>query len=411
VIGTYPLVTTTFVDREIRALRALGIDVQVLAVRRPPDDAPLSPEQRQLQQEVVYLLPVPIHTVVAEHVSFLVRRPLRYLATLARLATRPHPSLRARAKSILHFAEGVRAATLLRGKGFEEVHAHFADRAATIALVVARLLDLPFSLSVHAGADIYVDPILLPEKVRSARRVLTCTAHNKSRLTAVVGRDLTHKIAVVPHGLDLATYRPQVAPNRSQVTLLAVGQCRERKGFAQLVEACQILRAEGYDFTCRIVGDGPQRESLAAMVHASGLDGVVQLVGARPHDEVLREYHDATVFVLPCIEAADGDIDGIPNVLIEAMACAVPVVSSDLPAIRELVTAGRNGVLVPPGDVAALADGLKCLLDQPARRQRLGVAGRETVASHFDAEVNARRFAGLLWPEHVKELDEVGALP
>jgi glycosyltransferase involved in cell wall biosynthesis len=144
------------------------------------------------------------------------------------------------------------------------------------------------------------------------------------------------------------------------------------------------------------------------MVREWELDDVVQLLGARASDEVLREYQRATVFALPCVEADDGDVDGIPNVLLEAMACGVPALSTDLSAIRELIVSGRNGVLVPPDDTTALAIGLRDLLANPSRRADLGEAGRATVAAGFDADINARRFASVLWPEHMAELAGAG---
>jgi colanic acid/amylovoran biosynthesis glycosyltransferase len=399
VIGTYPLVTTTFVDREVRSLRRLGVDVQILAVRRPPAGSPLSDDQRLLQQDVTYLLPASRRAVVLGHLYFVFRKPVRYLRTLLHIASRPHPSLRARAKTVVHFAEGVHAAYLVRHRIFDELHAHFADRAATIALVAGRLLDTPYSLSIHTGADIFVNPVLLPEKVRAARRVVTCTAHNRTRLAATVGPHATVDIAVVRHGLDLHAYRPEPCLLAGRARVLAVGQLTERKGFAPLIEACHALSTDGYEFSCRIVGEGPLRGALQGRVAALGLGGVIELCGALPHELVVRQYALASVFALPCVEAGDGDVDGIPNALIEAMACGLPVLAGDLPAIRELVRHDVNGLLTPPGDVPALAAALARLLKNPRLRRALARNGRRTVAEMFDSEVNIRRFAATLWPD------------
>jgi glycosyltransferase involved in cell wall biosynthesis len=400
VIGTYPLVTTTFVDREIRAQRSLGVDIEVLAVRRPPPDAPLSPEQRELQTSVQYLLPVRVGALFRSHLSMLLRRPHVYFALLVRLVALPHPDLRARVKTVLHFGEGVHTAARLAGGRFDELHAHFADRAATIALVAARLLDVPYSLSVHTGADVYVHPVLLDEKIRRARKVLTCTAHNRAHLAAQLGDEIAGKIAVVPHGVDLGAYPPVHGDGTGLPVILAVGQCQKRKGFAELIRACAILHRRGTGFVCRIVGDGPERASLVALARELGLDEIVQLPGAVSHADVVREYQQATVFALPCVESTDGDVDGIPNVLIEAMACALPVVSTDLPAIRELIAGDCDGTLVAAGDVDALAAALADLLDDPARRRELGRHARASVTARFDSAVAAQRFAQELWPAY-----------
>lgn len=397
VIGTYPLVTTTFVDREIELLRTMGAEVRILAMRRPAADAPLSSLQRSLTGAVTYLLPVAWTDLLVAHVSSLLRSPRRFVATLAYVLSRPHPSMRARFKTLLHFGEGVLAWHAVRHQPFEELHAHFADRAATIALVVGRLLRRPYSLSIHAGADVFVDPVLLSEKVAQARHVVACAASVKAQVAVIAGAQLSRKVSPILHGIDLARY----IPGRAAVDLpviLGVGQLKERKGFTPLIRACGLLRDQGRRFRCRIVGEGPQRPELEELIRVESLEGLVELSGALPHEEVVELYRKATLFALPCIRTSEGDVDGIPNALAEAMAMEIPVVSTDLPGVRELVSDGFNGVLVPEGDPAALAAAMGRLLDRPELREALGRQGRRTVVETFDAESNVRRFAETLWP-------------
>lgn len=398
VVGTYPLLTTTFIDREISALRGWGLDVRIVAVRRPPLDAPLSYEQRELAQGTTYLIPIAWLRLLAAHARFLVTRPGTYLGTLVRLVTRPHPDHWARVKTILHFGEGVLAAHVVDDGDVRELHAHFADRAATIALVASRLLRRPYSLSVHAGADIFVRPVLLREKFTAARHVVTCTSHNKAHLAGLVGEVLDRKITAIPHGLDLAGYRPGAPAPNGRPLVLAVGQLAERKGFEHLVAACAVIRDRGYRFDCRIIGRGPQRADLEGQIASLSLDDIVSLRGALSHEAVVDHYRLATMVVLPCVRTADGDVDGIPNVLVEAMALGLPVVSSDLPAIRELVTDGVDGLLVPPGDVERLAAAVRLLLDEPQLAHRLGGEARRAVVERFDVEKNVRTLANTLWP-------------
>jgi len=398
VVGTYPLLTTTFIDREISALRGWGVDLQLLAVRRPPPDAPLSDEQWDLADETTYLIPIAWPSLLLAHVRFLVTRPVAYLGTLVRLVTRPHPGHRARVKTILHFGEGVYAAHLVGRGDVRYLHAHFADRAATIALVASRLLRRPYSLSVHAGADIFVLPVLLREKVTAARHVVTCTSHNKVHLARLLGDGLDRKITAIPHGLDLAGYRPGPAATTGLPLVLAVGQLAERKGFDHLVAACGVVRSQGHRFECRIVGCGPQQTDLETQIAALSLADVVSLQGALTHQAVIDLYRQATMVVLPCVRTPDGDVDGIPNVLMEAMALGLPVVSSDLPAMRELITDGVDGLLVTAGDVDQLAAAVRRLLDQPDLRHRLGSEACRTVVDHFDLGRNVRMLADTLWP-------------
>jgi glycosyltransferase involved in cell wall biosynthesis len=321
------------------------------------------------------------------------------MSTCLYLLTRPHPDIRARFKTLLHFGQGVYAAHLVRRRTFQELHAHFADRAATIAIVASRLLDKTYSLSIHAGADIFVRPVLLREKIIEARHVATCTEHNRTHIESIVGATVARKITPIRHGLDVQLYGAGAGTAASIPVILSVGQLTDRKGFAHLVAACGSLRDRGYRFECRIVGRGPQREQLDEMITRAQLHDVVTLCGALSHEAVVEEYRRATMFVLPCIRTSDGDVDGVPNVLAEAMASQLPVVSTDLPAIREFVTDGTSGVLVKSGDVESLVDAIAGLLDDPARRAELGKNGRAAVLRDFDADTNVRHFAETLWPD------------
>ncbi|MDY6876431.1 MAG: glycosyltransferase family 4 protein [Chloroflexota bacterium] len=404
VVGTYPSLTVTFIDREINILRRSGVDLQVMAVRRQTADIPLSANQRALQESVIYLLPANWSSVIISQLYFAILHPGRYFRTLFYLLTRPHPRGKARYltprfMTFLHFIEGVYAAHLLRRRQFEELHAHFVDRAATIVLVASRLLEKPYSLSIHAGPDIFVNPVLLREKILGARHVATCTLYNKSYVEAIIGQDLSGKISHIHHGLDLALYHPGSPVPNGQPLILSVGQLTERKGFVPLIKGCRALRDQGHNFTCQIVGQGPQRQELEILIKQLALEDTVTLCGALRHEEVIKKYSQATMFVLPCIMSKIGNLDGIPNVLAEAMAMQVPVISTNISGIPELVKDQVNGLLTAPGDNAALVNAMAQLLNDPALRERLGQNGRQAVVEKFDVERNVRQFAATLWPD------------
>ncbi len=403
-IGTYPGLTTTFIDREVRVMRQWGVDLQIVAIHRPAAGVPLSPEQQALQQGITYLLPAKVLPLLLAHLFFLLTRPHIYGGTLGYLLTRPHPSHKARLKTVMHFGVAVYGAFLLRKRTFYELHAHFVDRTATIALVAARLLRKPYSLSIHAGADVFVEPVLLREKIQEARHAVTCTLYNRTHIEALLQQDLRHKITHVRHGLELAHYHPapeapQPRPANGRPLILSIGQLAERKGFAQLVRTCAKLRDQGYAFECHIVGEGPQRGALEALIDELSLGDRVTLCGAMGHGDVIQKCREATLFALLCVVTSSGDVDGIPNVIAEAMAMALPVVSTPVSAIPELVRHGVNGLLVPPNDIDAAAAAMARLLDDPALRHELVLNGRETVLATFDVERNVRRFAATLWPE------------
>ncbi len=397
IIGSYPLLTTTFIDREIRSLRREGVDVHVLAVRKPSPGVPLSADQRQLQQGVQYMLPVDLAALVLAQLYFILRRPSAFFGTLIYLLTRPHPGLSVRWKTLLHFGQGVYAAYLLRKRQLTELHAHFLDRAAVIALVAARLLRKPYSLSIHAGRDIYVHPVLIREKLANARQAVTCTAYNKLHLERLLGEDLGDKITCIPHGLDKADYSLAARLPGEKFLILSVAQLAERKGLRYLIEACAQLREHGLSFECQIIGEGPQRRELEELIKRHALTGLVSLSGALPHDQVLQGYRQADLFVMPCVQSADGDVDGIPNVLLEAMAMQVPVISTAVSAIPELIKPEWNGLLVPPNDPQALAAAIMRLKDDQELRLKLSQRGRETVFAEYEIETNVRRFMNTLW--------------
>lgn len=387
IIGTYPRLTETFIDREISTLEKLGAEIKLVSIRRP--SGALSQDQIELIERIQYLLPVNIISLFVGHLKYAVGHPRKYFGTLFYLISRPHPSIRSRIKTFIHFGEGVYAAHLLRQVPFDHVHAHFMDRAATVALIISRFLDVPYSLTAHAS-DIYVDPILLPEKMAEAKFVATCTEYNKSHLEQFGEGLFNHKLFCIYHTLAVDEYNAQETRKSETFLMLSVGQLREKKGFYYLLLACRILADRGYSFDCQIVGEGPQREYLESRIRELSLEDLVQLCGALPHRQVIEKYQQASLFVLPAILASDGDRDGIPNVILEAMTMDLPVVSTDHSAIPEVVEDGVNGLLVPPADEHALAEALEKLITNPDYAQELSSRGRKVVIDKFDPLTNSQ---------------------
>jgi len=387
VIGTYPLLTTTFIDREIRLLRAWGTTVDIVSLRRPT--ASLSPDQVALAASTTYARPVAVSQLVRRHGHFVRHRPGPYFRTLVTLAASRGLAFRDRVRTVGHFVLGVSVAGQLREAGeHSRIHAHFIDRAATVAYVAARLLDVPYSVTAHAS-DIYVSPLLLQTKLAGADLVATCTGYNESYL-AEAAPEAAAKITLIYHGLELEHYDPSTRRPAPIPTMLAVGQLREKKGLGHLVDACRELVDRGVRFRCEIIGEGPQRAELERKVSELGLEDVVALRGALSHDQVINAYRRAWLFVLPCVVSEDGDRDGIPNVILEAMAMGLPVVSTRHSGIPEVVEHEATGLLVPPADVSALVGVLQRVLEDRQEADRMGAMGRAVVLGRFDAETNVR---------------------
>lgn len=390
-VKTYPKLSETFILGEILGLERAGLTLRLFALQRPTDDV-FHSATREVRASVRYLdapgwreLPA----VVFAHLAFLAANPRRYLATLAFACARGETAW------LREFAQAVRLADELRRAGVAHLHAHFAAEPASLAELVQRLSGISYSISAHAK-DIYRSPRgALERKLRAAAFTVTCTECNREYLARIAGSGAPVYRAY--HGVDLEKFAPRAPAVEPSVPLvLSVGRLREKKGFATLIEACGRLADAGVAFRCEIVGYGPERDRLQGLIDAKGLSGTVALVGKLTHEQIVEKYRAATLFVLPCQIAADGDRDGIPNVLLEAMAMRLPVVSTAVSGIPEAVEHGTNGLLVDPENAGALAEAVRTLLLSPSLRSTFGARGRITVVQRFSHGSNLGLIRDLL---------------
>jgi glycosyltransferase involved in cell wall biosynthesis len=265
----------------------------------------------------------------------------------------------------------------LDGEPVSAVHAYFAHEPAEVAIEVARRLGVPYGFSVHARDARKVAPERLARRVDGAACVIAC---NPDVLAGLPGRG--ERVHLVPHGVDLNRFRATPPPRGTgPPALLAVGRLVAKKGFDVLIEAAARIERP---FRLRIVGEGTERGALERLISSTGLERRVELCGPRTHAELPAEYAAADVVMAPSVVDASGDRDGLPNVVLEAMACARPIVASELPGIAAAVVLGESGLLVPPGDPGALAAAIEMLLDAPELRRRLGTGARARAERDFD---------------------------
>jgi colanic acid/amylovoran biosynthesis glycosyltransferase len=277
-------------------------------------------------------------------------------------------------------------------EGVEHVHCHFANHPALAGWLIHRLVGIPYSFTAH-GSDLHVDRTMLPTKVAEAAFVVTISGDNRNVIEHAAGSRAVGKVEVIHCGVDPAAFEQVERTADGPLRIVAIGTLHEVKGQAHLIDACRRLAERGIDFTCRFIGEGPDRDALAARIERSGLTDRVQLVGRMTSDGVAAELAAADVLVAPSVPTRGGKREGIPVVLMEAMATGLPVVASRLSGIPELVTDGVDGLLVPPGDDEALAQALERLAADRALRRRLGGAGRATVLRDFDVDRNAAALA------------------
>jgi glycosyltransferase involved in cell wall biosynthesis len=396
VIRMFPQVSETFVANEILSLERLGVPLRIFSLRRPVEHV-THECVRQIQTPVTYL-PDPLNRnigdLIAAQIAIARAAPGGYRAAVQHVAL---TSIRDRSvepwKRLLQAGS---LATLLRQSNVDRLHAHFAHGSTYVAMLASKLTGLPFSFSAHAR-DIYSNdsPRLLGEKIAAADFVATCTRANQQYLQdlAPIHGD---KINLAYHGVDLEKFSFAAAPSDGDMpVILSVGRLVEKKGFSDLLKACRLLKRREVTFRCVIVGDGPLRANLERRIAALGLGDVVSLLGACSQEELVEHYRQATVLALPCKVLENGDRDGIPNVLVEAMACGVPIVSTGVSGIPELVDSGETGLLVPPGNTTELAAAIELLLHDRDLRERLAARARATVVERFDSAHCARALTGL----------------
>ncbi|MFM7446034.1 MAG: glycosyltransferase [Tabrizicola sp.] len=378
VLKRFPRFSETFILNELLALEALGIECHVFSLLTPPDE-PRHARLSQLRAPVTYLAKPATITPVsdAEDAVLFVGNDPRSVASLQ--------------------AKAAEVARLARQAGITHLHAHFGSDPTTVALLAARELGGTFSYTAHAR-DIYhtyvspeVDTAKRRAKLSEAAFTVTVSDCNLDHLSTLCP-EAAERIYRLYNGIDLTLFSPadNVVPGR----IVAVGRLVEKKGFSVLVDACAELRDRGLAFDCRIIGDGPLQGALQAQIADLDLAGWVTLTGPMPQERLADELGTAAIATLPCVIAQDGDRDGLPTVLLEAMGKGIPVVTTTVTGGPEIVAEDETGLLCRPGDPVALADALEALLNDPGRARAMGIAGRRRAEQLFDLSTNALRLSG-----------------
>lgn len=394
-VSRFPKITETFILAEMVAVQQEHVQVELYALQRERTSV-MHPEAHAFMARANFH-PFLSPAVVSANVAFLLRQPLTYMHTLWTLLRANWGSARYFAGAVVFFPKAVYFARKMQAQGVEHIHAHFASHPAAMAYAIHRLTGIPYSFTAH-GSDLHRDKHMLREKVASAAFVVTISHYNKEIIVRECGEAWRDKVYVVHCGVDTHLFSPPPPALRKKggpFTIVCVGTLHEVKGQTYLVEACRHLLKQGVPFECHFIGDGPDMGKLTRQVQEAGLEGHVHFHGRRTRHEVLELLRQADVLVAPSVPSRDGRREGIPVVLMEAMACGVPVVASRLSGIPELVDHGENGFLVRPGDVGGLVEALLRLYRDPVLRSRFGTSGRAKVVREFDVRRNAETLARL----------------
>ncbi|MGD2148424.1 MAG: glycosyltransferase, partial [Anaerolineae bacterium] len=402
-VWRFPTLSQTFIQREVTALRDAGLPVQVVA--DAAEDVQLLGEgARSLLEDTHYLLPIQEERLWEYKHHFVWSNPLRYVSLLLYVVFHRYTRCKTFAEDREVFDKAVYLAGTLKDRNVSHIHSPWADQCAFVSLIASRLLRVPYSVQGRAH-DLHRDShrYAQREKLENAEFVITNTRYNESYIRSLMSNAKWRRVSVINNGIDLARCVPRERPRAQarSVGVLCVARLAEEKGLQYLLKACRILNDGGLSFECQIIG-GPEEPLYADYIvrlkklhRELGLEDGVAFLGPQPFEQVLTEYSRADIFVLPCVIAKSGGRDIIPNVLIEAMAMRLPVVSTLVSGIPEIVEDGVSGILVPPNDEQALADAISKLAVDPGLRHTLGENARRRVEDRFDIRENIGRYIEL----------------
>jgi glycosyltransferase involved in cell wall biosynthesis len=391
--GEYPAVSHTFILREVAALRAIGFSVLTCSVRRTAPNHYVGPAEKAAAEDTYYVLhnAKNLLTLISAQAALL-RWPKRYLSTLWLAWRMRAPGLRATLYQMFYFAEATVLAQHLRRERAQHLHNHFADGSANVAVLAAQLADIPFSYTLHGPAELFEPQRwALAEKTARARFV-ACISHF-ARSQAMYFSDPAHwpKLRIVHCGVVPELYAQSPGGDPDVMQLIFVGRLTAIKGLPVLLDAFARAAADRPNLKLCLVGDGDGRAALQA--RAAPLGDAVEFVGYKSQSEVAALLARSDALILPSFA------EGVPVVLMEAMASKKPVIATQVAGVSELVEHGVSGFLVPPGDPHTLADRIGQLSDAPELRSKMGEAGYNRVCAEFDVRIEAARigalFAGL----------------
>ena len=372
----FPSFTQTFCHREVVELRRQGLFPSIFSIRQPAGE-PAQDWDSATVREVQYL---PGEEELVRGVDAALRQgnlPMEAARQISSWGRNP---------DFLRLYQAAYLGPRLQALGVRHVHAHFAGMAARTAWWIEQFFGIGFSFTAHANDIFSPKPfeVSLGKLVGAARAVVTVSDFGVHFLRAKFPNDAL-KIQRVYNGIDLESFRLADFAAATP-TIISIGRLIEKKGFADLIEACRLLQARGIDFRCEIVGEGPLQAVLQEQITAGGLTNIIHLTGPFPQGEVSDRLARAAVFALPCVAEADGGMDNLPTVVMEAMAAALPVVSTPLGGVPEMVLDGVTGFLVPDGRPQALAEALARILGDQALARSFGEAGRQRAEALFAIE-------------------------
>ncbi len=389
--GEYPRATDTFIQREVKSLRKAGFHVETISVRRPSQLEQGTEEQRQERQGTHYLLPCSPWRALSDHLSIILHTPGRYLHGLWLALRVRSPGIRSLIYQLFYFTEAGLVASRMKKQGLSHIHNHAPNASGYVAMLAAEIGDLTYSMTLH-GFGILSEPRRwrLKEKIERSLFTICVSHHARSQAMLWSDRVCWHRLHIVHCGIEPKLAIAPRSHTGKGLNILFVGRFDHVKGLPILLDAFAILADRNKNLHLNLVGDGPERPALEAIIQAKNLPERVTFHGYRSQAELHDFYAEADVFVMTSFA------EGIPVVLMEAMAFGVPVVAPRITGIPELVTDGVNGLLTTPGDVNCLVARIESILNDAEQRNRFAVEGRKIVKKEFNLKIETTRLTTIM---------------
>ncbi|MET1256763.1 glycosyltransferase family 4 protein [Aliikangiella maris] len=397
IVSLFPCWSETFIVREITNLKKNGHEVDIVSLKHPSEDLVQS-DAKALIDSVIY--PAKGLSLLFNILAQLILHPFKSLHMFWLLFSRFIGKPEALLKSLATFFVTLSVLNKIKKLELEHIHAHWATYPSTAAFIIHKYLGIPYTFTFHAH-DIFLEDHMLVDKFESCAFGVTISDFNINFIRDLLNRDYRSKIKIVHCGVDLTAQKYNVE-NRAENTVFTIGRLDEIKGFKYLVEACSLLKQKSVDFKCVIVGDGPLKPALLAQRKSLGLDEDIEFLGAMPQEKIREFLGNVTLFVLPSVKTKEGNMDGVPVALMEAMASGTPVISTYISGIPELIKNEHNGLLVNPNNPEELANAIATLLADNAVRLKYAQQANQTIQESFCAEKEAIKLGSYIAQYHAE---------
>lgn len=389
-VSEYPSISHTFIFREIQTLRGLGFCINTASIRKPKALQKMTEDEQKEAKETLYIKTSSFFKTSWVHIYLLLLSPGKFFFMLKEAILLTYRGSGNIVKGFAYFLEAGILIHWMHQKEISHVHVHFANPASTVALIASKYGTILYSISFH-GPDVFynVDAGLLSEKIKMAIFSRCISYYCQSQLMRLVPHEYWSRFGIVRCGVDPEVYLPRPEPKKEFPEILCVGRLVPAKGQHILIKACSKLKNRGEKFHLTFVGDGEDYSSLQSIVKQLGISDIISFTGAIGQEAVHRYYNQANIFVLASFA------EGVPVVLMEAMAKEIASISTLITGIPELIEDGKDGVLVAPSNINSFADKLQELLNNKPLRRSLGKNGRQKVLLKYNLKENCKLMADL----------------